>query len=124
MISCQFAWKGLTMFRDDAQACRALGALLATLPALRTFWTSSGPTPQALALLEADGGPLSSGERVLLLAAFALWNGSGRLTFADILARLDGPPLEALCSLVVAMKRRPSDVDAWIAAHAPPLRSV
>lgn len=110
------------MFRDDAQACRALGALLATLPTLRSFWTASGPTPQALALLEANGGPLSSGERVLLLSAFSLWSGAGGLLLADVIARLDGAPLEALCSLIVAMKRGAADVDTWIAAYSPPLR--
>lgn len=112
------------MFRDDAQACRALGALLSTLPALRSFWTSSGPTPQALAFLEAEGGPLSSGERMLLLSAFALWNGAGKATLADILDHLDGAPLEALLSLILAVKRGSSEVDAWIAEHAPPLRAV
>jgi hypothetical protein len=66
------------VFRDDEQLSRACRALLASVRHAE-LWTRSGPTPEAMALLERDGGPLSSGERIVLLAAFAFWNGSGRL---------------------------------------------
>ncbi len=112
------------MFRDDNQASRAIATLLFSLPALRTFWTATGPTPAALELLEHDGGPLSSGERVLLLAAFALWNGDRKLALADVVEHLDGEPVETMCSLIVAMKRGAAAVDEWITEHATRPRSV
>jgi hypothetical protein len=81
------------------------------------LWTQDGPTPRAVALMEQDGGPLSSGERVLLLAAFALWNGRGSLHLADVIEKLDARPTEALCSLIIAAKCGADDVDAWLAEH-------
>jgi hypothetical protein len=55
------------MFRDP-QLARACRKLLATVWH-HWLWTEQGPTPQARALLEANGGPLSSGESVMRLAA-------------------------------------------------------
>jgi hypothetical protein len=51
------------MFRDDRQLAAACRTLLATAR-LERPWTDQGPTAEAAELLEADGGPLSSGERV------------------------------------------------------------
>jgi hypothetical protein len=104
------------MFRDDLQLARACRTLLATVR-LGRLWTEYGPTAEARRLLDADGGPLSSGERVMLLAAWAFWNGSGGLTLADVLERLDVEPAEALCFLVLASKYGSDSVDDWIAEH-------
>jgi hypothetical protein len=57
-------------------------------------------------------------ERVVLLAAWAFWNGSGDLTVADILERLDVEPAEALCFLVMASRYDADAVDDWLAEHA------
>ena len=103
------------MWRDDRQRARACGALLATVR-LAHLWTPDGPTDEALRLLEANGGPLSSGERVVVLSAFALWNGSGGLTLAEILDVLDPARAEALCTLVVAVQR--GTVEEWLEAKA------
>jgi Ohr subfamily peroxiredoxin len=91
------------MLRDDQQLARACRALLATVR-LEGLWTEDGPTPEASELLEADGGPLSSGERIVLLAAWTFWNGSGGLRLAEVLEQLDADPMEALCFLVMASK--------------------
>jgi hypothetical protein len=104
------------MFRDDNQLAHACGVLLATVR-LERLWDDHGPTSEATELLEADGGPLSSGERVMLLAAWAFWNGSGGLTIAEVLERLDGEPAEALCFLVMASKYGADAVDDWLAEH-------
>lgn len=103
------------MWRDDRQRARACSALLATVR-LGRLWTLDGPTDEALRLLEANGGPLSSGERVVVLSAFALWNGSGGLTLAEILDVLDPARAEALCTLVVAVQR--GTVEEWLEAKA------
>jgi hypothetical protein len=102
------------VFRDDRQLARACRALLASVRLAR-LWTTDGPTPEALALLEANGGPLSSGERIMVLAAFALWNGSGELRLAEVVATLDRERMAALCSLLIAS--REDAVDAWLARH-------
>lgn len=104
------------MFRDDLQLARACRALLSTVR-LDRLWSREGPTAEAAELLEANGGPLSSGERVMLLAAWAFWNGSGGLTVAEILERLDGEPAEALCFLVMASKYGADAVDDWLAEN-------
>ncbi|MCW5831344.1 MAG: hypothetical protein KIS78_02670 [Labilithrix sp.] len=105
------------MFRDDAQISRACRALLASVR-MEHLWLETGPTSEAGALLDANGGPLSSGERVMLLAAWAFWNGSGGLTLAEILASLDPERAEALCFLVLATKHGANAIDDWIAEHA------
>jgi hypothetical protein len=92
------------MLRDDQQLARACRALLATVR-LDRLWTEDGPTPEASRLLEADGAPLSSGQRAVLLAAWTFWNGSGGLKLAEILEQFDADPMEALCFLVTAARK-------------------
>ena len=85
------------MFRTDAQICRAVRVLLK--PAgLQRLWTAEGPTDRACTLRDENGGVLSSGERILLLAAFAFWNGRGGCTLDDAIGTLDRAHVERLCS--------------------------
>jgi hypothetical protein len=84
---------------------------------LERLWTADGPTIEASELLQVDGEPLSSGERVMLLASWAFWNGSGGVTLAEVLERLDSAPAEALCFLVMAVKYGTDAVDDWLAEH-------
>ena len=105
------------MFRDDQQLARACRALLATAR-LERLWGDEGPTPHPSELLATNGGALSSGERVMLLAAWALWNGSGGVTLAEMLERLDVDTAEALCFLILASKYGGDAVDDWIAEHS------
>jgi hypothetical protein len=104
------------MFRDGTQAARACRALLATVRRA-DLWNLDGPTTWAVELLEQDGGPLSSGERIVLLAAFAFWNGQGSLRLVEVIERLDGDPAAALCALVVAVKNGPDAVDTWLGLY-------
>jgi hypothetical protein len=104
------------MFRDDEQRARACRALLATVR-LERLWTTHGPTPEASELLQADRSPFSSGERVMLLASWAFWNGSGGVTLAEVLERLDPESAEPLCFLVMAVKYGTDAVDDWLAEH-------
>ncbi len=111
------------MFRDDEQTARACRTLLASVRRAE-LWTRSGPTPEALSLLERDGGPLSSGERIVLLAAFAFWNGEGGLRLTEVIDSLDVEAADALCSLLIAVKHGADAVDAWIVKHEPALRAI
>jgi hypothetical protein len=80
------------------------------------MWTPTGPTPEAIALLEARGGPLSSGERVVLFAAWAFWNGADNATLADVIYRLDDTNLRAIATLMLALAQGAHAIDQWIAA--------
>jgi hypothetical protein len=93
------------MLRDEQRLARACRIFLATAR-LERLWTDDGPTPEAFRLLQADGGPLSSGQRVVLLAAWTFWNGSGGLRLAAVLERFDADPKDALCFLAMACKCR------------------
>jgi hypothetical protein len=107
------------MFRNDEQSARACRALLAKVR-LERLWTNGGPTARAVELLEADGGPLSSGERIMLLAAFAFWNGGSSLRLAEIIEVLDVGPSDAICSLVLAVKQGADAVEDWLTEHEVP----
>ena len=100
------------MFRNDAQVNAVCRVLLEKLY-VKGLWTDEGPTETALSHLEQNGAPLSRGERVLLLAAFAIWNVNEKLPFADVF-KLDDDRLAALASLLLACSRGSSAVDAWI----------
>jgi hypothetical protein len=91
---------------------------------LGRLWTDDGPTREALDLLDSDGGPLSSGERIMLLAAFTFWNGRRSLSLAEILETLDVEPSEMVCALLVAVKRGPDAVDDWLVEYEPALVAV
>jgi hypothetical protein len=104
------------MFRDDRQLAIACRTLLAKAR-LGRLWTADGPTDEALRLLDADGGPLSSGERIMLLAAFAFWNGSGGLRVAEIVETLDLELAQGVCSLVIAVKHGSKHVDSWLSVY-------
>lgn len=104
------------MFRDDFQksaVCQALCAR-AGRPSL---WTPSGPSRVAEEFLEAGGGPLSHGEKVMLFVAWAVWNGEGDLTLDELVNTLDGKNLELVGSLLVALSGGSAAIDAWLDEH-------
>jgi hypothetical protein len=102
------------VFRSEAQLARACRALCERVR-LDEMWTEEGPTEAAIELMEKDGGPLSSGERVVLLASWAIWNGHDGARFADVIYRLDGRNLVALGTLLVAVAGGGAAIDAWLA---------
>ncbi len=101
------------MFRSEAQQARACRALCARAR-LGAMWTASRPTEEPIALYEAGGGPLSSGERIMLLVAWAFWNGAEKATLADVVNRLDERNLHAISTLMLALAHGAEHVDAWI----------
>lgn len=103
------------MFTSDRQRSAACAALLTALR-LDHLWTRHGPTDETLDLIEANGGYLSTGERVLLLAAADLWGCSGRLAFADVF-RLDPERLRMIGELLVAVAGGGRAIDQWIAGR-------
>jgi hypothetical protein len=103
------------VFRSEAQLARACRALCERAR-LEGMWTDAGPTGTAIALMEANGGPLSSGERIVLLSAWAVWNGHDGARLADVIYRLDGRNLAAIGKLLGAVASGGAAIDAWIAA--------
>ncbi len=106
------------MFRSEAQLARVCRALCERVR-LDGMWTDAGPTETAIALMEANGGPLSSGERIVLLAAWAVWNGHDGARFADVIYRLDGRNLVALGTLLVAVASSGAAIDTWLEKMEP-----
>ena len=102
------------MFRSEAQRARACHALC-SMARLERLWTSTGPTPEAIALFEAGGGPLSSGEQVVLFAAWAFWNGDCNATLADVIFRLDPSNLRTIATLMLALGQGGHAIERWIA---------
>lgn len=100
--------------RDDAQLGRVCAALLAPLQLAHLF-EGGRPTEEAVKL--AASGPLSSGERVMLQAAMALWNTENdALRFADAVRVLDQDRLRDLGELLVAIgEHGGAATDAWLA---------
>lgn len=110
------------MFRDEAQTHAAIRTLLDTLPGLGRLWTDTGPTDEAVRLVETRGGALSSGEALLVFVAFDLWNGQGGAQLGRVFHILSAEPLAALGLLLAAVTRGPDAIDAWIAAQRAPSR--
>ena len=113
------------MFRDERQtneACRILckRALLedhADEWRGEPLWTEHGPAARAIAMFDGET-PLSSGERALLLTAFALWQRDETATVVNLL-ELDGPRLRDVGTLLTALGMGgPDAVDDWIAGHS------
>jgi hypothetical protein len=80
------------------------------------MWTPTGPTNEALATLDAGGGPLSSGERVVLFAAWAFWNSAPQASLADVVYRLHTSNLRAIARLMLALADGGHAIDGWITA--------
>lgn len=101
------------MFRSDEQLARACRALCAQV-GLGGLWTPEGPTARAIELMEADGGPLSSGERIVVMTSWAVWNSHESARVADVIHRLDNKNLAAIGSLLVAVAGGMHAVDRWV----------
>lgn len=106
------------MFRDDRQISDAVRVLLRSV-GLERLWTDSGPTEEALRLLDERGGAMSHGEALVLLASFDFWNGHGEVKFADLLAVLDGMRMRLIATLMIAATDGGTAVDRWLAEHSP-----
>jgi hypothetical protein len=57
---------------------------------------------------------LSVGLDAVFRAAWAIWDGSGKLTLSEILLNLDSDYLEPLASLLLAISQGPNAVGLWI----------
>lgn len=102
------------MMRNDAQINAVCGAVCRRF-GKPSLWRSYGPTELAVSWLESS--PLSSGERVLLLLAFAIYNGEGGLTVGALLGTLSASHLSWVASLFSAIADGADAVDRWLASQ-------
>lgn len=103
------------MWKSDAQACEAITELLRSVR-LERLWTPTGPTQEAVDWIDADGGPLSSGEMLMLRVAFDFWNGQGHADFGRMLHVFDDTRFQRVCELATALAQ--GEVDQWLRARA------
>lgn len=107
-----------TMFKTEAQQCKAIRILLTSLN-LERLWTDKGPSRQACDYLE--GSPLSHGEQVMLRCAFDFWNGEGKVTlYRDLLGVLDSRRLNEVLTLAMASNAGGDAVEDWIESMTKP----
>jgi hypothetical protein len=66
-------------------------------------------------LAEHGGGPLSSGERLLLLVAWSLWSACNHVTVGEVFYNLDSRSLTMLGKLMIAAGRGAEAIEAWLA---------
>lgn len=79
------------------------------------LWSSTGPTATAVRLLKIEGTSLPQDQRLVLLFAFDLWNGSGRLGLLDLLqlSRSNAPLLGTVGRLLEAIALGATEVQIW-----------
>lgn len=106
---------GPMRFKDDKQLSRVCSTLLAQLK-MEDLWTEEGPTPSAIQLQKANGGPLSHGERTWLAITWAIWTGENEfpLTFSEAINTLDAKRLAVLGSLLQAFPEGDASIERWI----------
>lgn len=104
-------------FRDDEQLARCCRALCARVGLAHLWAAGRGDSGPMLGALDVRDGksPLSSGEQLIVLAAWSFWSGSGGLLFADLMTVLSHDHLDAIFSLATAVSLGSESVDAWLA---------
>jgi hypothetical protein len=83
---------------------------------LEDLWSEDGPSPEGLAFRNR-ARELSPDSRLLLMAAWAFWNGTQSVTLADLL-ELDSEHLCVVGELLAALTRGPREIDGWLAHWA------
>ena len=102
------------MMRDHAQLNECCRRLLASVHK-EDLWGDDGPTDEGWELHKANGGYLSSGERIFLLIAIDVWNGQGGARFGDVINRLDNDRLKLVADFMLALRGGSLAIDAWLA---------
>jgi hypothetical protein len=101
------------------ELCLALRALLRPLH-LEHLWTAAGPTQEAMHIRRTLGHPLNGAARVLVLAAFDVWDQKGGALFGEIIHLLEVEHLVRLFALAIAVKADDDEtLNHWLEQHHP-----
>lgn len=95
--------------RQRAAVCRTL----LSLEGLAELWGDKGPRLGAQRTLLPDLPGRTRDARVLLLVAWAVWDGTAIGAVADLF-RLGDRNLVAVGQLLQAMARGPDEIDGWV----------
>ena len=109
--------------QNQEQISRICNVLLASV-GKGALWRSDQPTTKALSLRTSSGGMFEPEERVMLLLAWAIWDGGGGLKVSDLIQKLERPRLALVGSLLSAMAQGSAAMAAWLAEHEAKPRSV
>lgn len=107
------------MFIEDLEKRAAVCQAILQLVGLVEPWTAAGPGPGVVQLARARESDLPPAQRAGVLLAFALWNGEGGLTVADMVIWLDAEHLAAIGSLFVTASYGAEGIDGWLAEYGP-----
>jgi hypothetical protein len=102
------------VFRDKQQTCEAIRVLLRR-EGLHELWTLNGPSSDVTTLV--DRGALSTfarHQRVVILAAFALWGGEEDASVLPLLDVLLPSRTSTARLLLIARAQGPAAVDRWL----------
>lgn len=102
-------------FRDDTQLARACEALCARIGKGPCWVVDPAPSATTFAIDVLDGKVgLSHGEALVILAAWAFWNGSGRVQFDELMVTLSHGHQQAIFELAIARSAGAAAVDRWL----------
>jgi len=101
------------MRSPDVRMARVCDVLCAQT-GLAGMWTRTGPSRRAVRLLTEKGGPLSGDQKVMLLVAWALWNGAGRISLWSIVRGLTAHHLFTLGEVLQAIAGGSYATEAWL----------
>lgn len=100
-------------WESDEQRGEVARALLGLLTRdTSDLWTENGPTDLAVQYLHAGGGPLSSGEALMLRLAFDVWNGEGKATLGELLSTFHESRLRLIGTLISDYAT--GEVESWL----------
>ncbi len=102
------------MFKNDQQRAAVCQVVCTLGKVPGTYWTDDGPTEAAKAVLD-DRDALSSGERLMVLVAWDVWNGHGKVHIERLLRTLDGDNLRHVGWLLYALSFGQVGVEALFA---------
>src|SRR5688572_16285610 len=101
------------MFSSGNQAATAIGIMLTrvNMRSVGELWTTAGPTPRAIDLMDHGGEALSPDEIVLLRVAF---DRKGGARVKSIVDALDVARTTLVFSLILAVQGGAEAVQTWI----------
>jgi hypothetical protein len=104
------------VLRDQEQRVAVCHALLRKV-GLDGLWNDDGPTAKAKEIANNDGRPLWGSERVLMMFAWRVWNGSSEMNAIE-LWHLDEADQDSIITLLAALGHKNADlVDLWLSSE-------
>jgi hypothetical protein len=102
----------------QAKLCQAIQLLLRH-ERLEHLWCDQGPTSEAVYARRVLGRTLTGNARLLLLAAFDIWDHEGHTSFGAMIGHLPNDQLQRVFALALAIKTDDdSALDEWLVRYA------